>query len=102
MRRDEIERALAAAIDAESQAGLRWWPGAEMASIAFRRWVTLVRRHPSARTSKAEDQVLDLAKGLQAHFEPGAPYTHKSEWRHLAEILARVLVSENPAGPGAT
>jgi len=93
MARSDVERALAAAIDAESQVGIRWWPGAEMAPVAFRRWSSFARRHPKAKRPTAEDRVLDLAKGLQAHFEPDTPYTPLSEWLHLAGILARVLES---------
>lgn len=98
MARVEIERTLAAAIDAESRVGLRWWPGAEMAPIAFRRWFSFARRHPKAKEPSTDDRVLDLAKGLQSHFEPSTPYTPLSEWLHLAGILARVLASANDAG----
>ena len=78
MTRAEIETALAVAIDAESAVGLVWWPGHEMAPIAFRRWSSFVRRHKGKRPT-AEDRTLDLAKGLQAHFEPDFPYTPLSD-----------------------
>jgi hypothetical protein len=39
-----------------------------------------------------EARVLDLARGLQAHFEPDIPYTHPSDWRALAKSLAEVLL----------
>jgi hypothetical protein len=101
MAREDVERALAVAIDAESRVGLRWWPGADMAPVVVRRWSSFARRHPKAKRPTAEDRVLDLAKGLQGHFEPGTPYTPLSEWLHLAGILARVLESGGAAEQGA-
>jgi hypothetical protein len=91
--RSDVETALAAAIDVESAIGIRWWPGCEMAPIAFRRWSSFGRRHKTKRAT-AEDRVLDLAKGLQAHFEPEKLYTPLSEWLHLARILAEVFVKQ--------
>jgi hypothetical protein len=79
MARADVVRALAAAVDAESQAGNRWWPGADIAPVAARRWSTFARRHPKAKRPTTEDRVQDLAKGLQAHFEPDAPFTPLSE-----------------------
>lgn len=102
MTRVDVERELAAAIDAASEAGLRWWPGVEMAPIAFRRWASFARRHPRAKHLSAEDRVLDLAKGLQAHFEPETPYTPQSEWMHLAGIAAQVLGRAGYAEPGTS
>jgi hypothetical protein len=90
MTRSEVETALAAAIDAESAVGIPWGPGREMAPIAFRRWSSFARRHKTKRAT-TEDRILDLAKGLQAHFEPDIPYTPLSEWLHLARILAEVF-----------
>jgi hypothetical protein len=101
MARVDVESALAAAIDAESQVGIRWWPGAGMAPVAFRRWSSFARRHPKTKRLTTDDRVLDLAKGLQAHFEPDIPYTPLTEWVHLAGILARVLASGCAAEPGA-
>jgi hypothetical protein len=73
-------------------AGDSWgWPRAELACIAIRRWISYSRRHPKAKRVTNEEQILDLAKGLQAHFEPEFPYTHPSDWRVLAETLAREL-----------
>jgi hypothetical protein len=60
-----------------------------MAPIALRPWSSFARRHKTKRPT-VDDRVLDLAKGLQAHFEPGIPYTPLSEWLHLAKILAQV------------
>ena len=57
------------------------------------RWASFARRHPKVKCPTVEDRVLDLAKGMQAHFEPDTPYTPLSEWLHLARILARVLGS---------
>ena len=93
MSREELERALAAAIDAESRRGIRWWSGEDMAPIAVRRWSSYFRRHPKVKHPTEEDRALDLAKGLQAHFEPDIPYTPKSEWLHLAKILQAILTS---------
>jgi hypothetical protein len=92
MTRTELELALTAIIDAESKIGIRWWPGAEMAPIVVRRWSSFRRRHRTKRPT-VEDRVLDLAKGLQAHFEPDIPHTPLSEWLYLARILAQVLES---------
>ncbi len=66
-----------------------------MAPVAFRRWASFARRHPKAKCVTADDRILDLAKGLQAHFEPSTPYTPLSEWLHLAGILARALASDS-------
>jgi hypothetical protein len=88
----DLEAPLAALIDAESaKNGIRWWPGADMAPIAVRRWFSFERRHKT-KSPALEDRVRDLAKGLQAHYEPETPYTAWSEWLHLARKLASVLV----------
>jgi hypothetical protein len=93
MSRNEIEAALAAVIDAESAAGIQWWPGSEMASIVYRRWSSFPRRiklkHPTD-----EDRAFDLAKGLRAHFEPDTPYTPMSEWLYLSRKLIGVIQAE--------
>jgi hypothetical protein len=94
MTRSELESAVAAAIDAQSEVGLRWWSGSEMAPIAIRRWSSFARR-VRRKNSKAEDRALDLAKGLQAHFEPAKLRTPLSEWLHLATILAKVFASDS-------
>jgi hypothetical protein len=97
MTRSEIETALAAAIDAESLVGIRWWPGREMAPIAFRRWSSFdrrwraVKRRHRTRTPTFDDRVIDMAKGLQAHFEPEIPYTEFGEFVHLAGLLIKAL-----------
>jgi hypothetical protein len=90
MTRSDVEPKLAAAIDAESETGIRWWPGIEMAPIAVRRWISFNRRNKTKRPT-IEDRVLDLARGLQAHFEPDIPYTPLSEWLHLARILTKIF-----------
>jgi hypothetical protein len=94
MARSDVESALAAAIDAESQLGIRWWPGSDMAPIAVRPWPSFARRRPKVKHPTVEDQVLDLAKGLQAYFEPDTPYTPLSEWLHRAGVLARVFARD--------
>lgn len=88
-----VEQALAAAIDAESRVGIRWWPGTEMEPVAVRRWASFSRRHKT-KLPTVEDRVLDLAKGLQAHYEPDVPYTPLSEWFHLARTLGQVFARE--------
>jgi len=91
MVRPEIEAALAAAIEAESNVGIPWgWPKSEMASIAYRRWFSFARRHRQKHPT-TEDRVLDLAKGLQSHFEPDILYTPLSEFLHLGRILAAIF-----------
>jgi hypothetical protein len=94
MARAEVESALVLAIEAESKLGIPWGPGEKIAPIAYRRWSTFARRHQMKQPS-TEDRVLDLAKGLQAHFEPEIPYTPLSEWLHLARILAKVLAAQS-------
>jgi hypothetical protein len=86
MERSGVEKALAAVIDAESEVGLRWLPGREMAPIAFRRLTTILRRR-TKRELGAESRIHDLAKGLKAHYEPKDCFTPMSEWLHLAGII---------------
>jgi hypothetical protein len=90
MARDDVECALATAIDAESRVGLRWWPGAVMAPVAFRRWSSFARRHPKAKRPTTDERVLDLAKGLQAHFG-------RLSLRRLATVMGCRIVP--PVGP---
>lgn len=66
-----------------------------MAPVVIRRWSSFARRHPKAKHATTEARVLDLAKGLQTHFEPAMPNTPLSEWLHHAGILARVLESDD-------
>jgi hypothetical protein len=94
MTRVDLEAALAAVIDAESTTGLCWWPGSEMAPIVYRRWSSFSRRHKTKRAT-AEQRIDDLAKGLQAHFEPGIAYTPHSEWLYLAQLLAAVFAQSD-------
>jgi hypothetical protein len=54
---------------------------------------TMLEDAARERVRTAEDRVLDLAKGLQAHFEPDIPYTPLSEWLHLARRLAEVFAN---------
>lgn len=59
--------------------------------MALRRWGSYARRHAKAKRAPEAHRVLDLAKGLQAHFEPDIPYTPLADWYHLAEALSDVL-----------
>lgn len=90
MIRNEVETTLAAAIDAESDVGIRWWPGDEMAPVALRRWGSFARRNRKKLPTR-DDRIKDLAKGLQVHFEPERLHTHFNEWLHLARVLADLL-----------
>ena len=90
MTRSEVEAALAEIIDAESAIRIPWFPGSQMAPIAFRRWSSFGRRHWT-KIVGVEDKVLDLAKGLQAAFEPDVARTPLSEYIHLARKLVEVF-----------
>lgn len=95
MMRSDLESALASAIDSDPEIG---WAGIEMAPIAFRRWSSFKHRH-KAKSPTIENRVIDLAKGLQAHFEPKIPYTPFSEWIDLARTLAKVLAHDDGTSP---
>jgi len=83
---------LVALVDRLNAQGDIWGGGeAEIAHIALRRWSSFARRHPKVKHPTVDDRVLDLAKGLQSHFEPDIPYTPRSDWRALAGALAEVL-----------
>jgi hypothetical protein len=83
---------LVAAVERLNASGDSWgWWGAEIARVAVRRWGSYARRHSKAKRVTDDERILDLAKGLQAHFEPDIPYTHRSDWRALAAALAQVL-----------
>lgn len=92
MNREVIEQKLAEAVERLRAEGDSWWPGAEIAPIAFRRLSTFSRRQRTRHTSD-EDRIRDLVKGLQSHFEPGVPYTHPTDWRCLATELVRVFMA---------
>lgn len=89
MSRESIESALAAEVE-RLRAEFPWWPGFEIAPVAYRRWGTFARRNKAKRPTR-DDRIHDLVKGLQAAFEPDIPYTHYNDWRALAERLATVL-----------
>lgn len=92
MPKEMLLENLVKVIEELNATGDSWnWPRAEIARIAIRRWDSYARRHPKAKPTIKDERVLDLAKGLQAHFEPDIPYTHPSDWRVLAEALARKL-----------
>ena len=90
MTRSQIQNALAVAIDTTDWE-FRWWPGVDMAPIAYRRWFSFSRRY-KGKHPKMEERVLDLSKGMRAHFEPDIPYTSESAWLHLAQVLAHILM----------
>jgi hypothetical protein len=92
MSRDALLSSLAAVVERLAAEGAPWgWPREEIASIALRRWDSFGRRHAKAKRVSKNNRVLDLAKGLQAHFEPDVPYTNLSDWIWLAKALTQVL-----------
>ena len=92
MSREDVNSKLMAVVERLNAAGDSWrWSGVEIASVAVRRWDSYARRHKKAKRVTAETRILDLAKGLQAHFEPDIPYTHPSDWHALANALAQEL-----------
>jgi hypothetical protein len=83
---------LVAVVARLNAAGDNWGSlGEEIARTAIRRWSSYDRRHKKAKRVTDDARVLDLVKGLQAHFEPDIPYTHPTDWRALAEALAEAL-----------
>src|ERR1700727_2003653 len=90
MSREDVEQALAEAVEELRMQGHPCWPGEQVAPISYRRWTTFSRRTKATRVTR-EDRVRDLVKGLQSHFEPNIPYTHPSDWVALAEVLATVF-----------
>lgn len=90
MSREAVEQALAEAVEELRTQGDPWWPGEQVAPIAYRRWTTFGRRTRAKRVTR-ENRVRDLVKGLQSHFEPDIPYTHRNDWVALAEVLAAVF-----------
>ena len=90
MSREAVEQALAQAVEELRTRGDPWWPGEQVAPIAYRRWTTFERRNKAKRVTR-EDRVRDLVKGLQSHFEPETPYTHPNDWFALADVLAAVF-----------
>jgi hypothetical protein len=65
-----------------------------MAAIAYRRWVSFSRRNKVKGPTEVQ-RVSDLAKGLQAHFEPKFSYTPRSEWIYIAQVLAAILSKQS-------
>lgn len=90
MPREGVEAELARAVERLRAEGASWWAGDVVAPIAYRRWTSFARRNKANHPNR-EQRVRDLAKGLQAHFEPDVPYTHPGDWQALAEALAAVL-----------
>jgi hypothetical protein len=92
MSRQALIPNLVAVVERLNAAGASWgWPGVDIARIAVRRWDSYSRRHNKVKHVTDDARVADLAKGLQAHFEPDIPYTHPSDWRALATALAEAL-----------
>jgi hypothetical protein len=92
MSNDMLVANLVHAVERLAASGDSWgWPGVDIARIAINRWNSYSRRHRKAKRVTDDVRVLDLAKGLQAHFEPDIPYTHPSDWRALAIALAEEL-----------
>src|SRR5260370_17100260 len=90
MSHDDLIPNLVATVECLNAAGDSWsWAGEEIARVAIRRWVSYSRRHNRAKRITTHERVIDLAKGLQAHFEPDIPYTHPSDWLALATPLAQ-------------
>jgi hypothetical protein len=92
MSREASIAALTAVVERLNAAGDIWeCAGEEIARIALRRWSSYERRHPKQKRVSDDHRILDLAKGLQSHFEPDTPFTPFSDWSRLAEALAEVL-----------
>ena len=92
MSEESLISNLVGAVERLNAAGDCWgWSHVEIAKLAIRRWATFDRRHPKAKQITNADRVLDLAKGLQSHFEPEIPYTHPSDWRALATALSDAM-----------
>jgi hypothetical protein len=92
MEHEDLIEKLVAVVERLNAAGDSWeWPCVEIARVSVRRWSSYGRRHKKANHVTIDEYVLDLAKGLQAHFEPDIPYTHTSDWRVLSEALAQEL-----------
>jgi hypothetical protein len=97
MADDALNARLVAVVEHLNAAGDCWGSrGVEIAGVTVRRWRSYARRHKKAKHVRPDDRVTDLAKGLQVHFEPDIAYTHPSDWRALAEALAKEL----PIGVG--
>jgi hypothetical protein len=90
MAREQIESALAAALYADGLYPFPYgWPRDKMASVAFRRWHSFARRSKSKHPTDGE-RVLDLAKGLQEHFDP-VHHDCSLDFLHYAKIMAPIL-----------
>lgn len=91
MNREGLETVLAACVDTLIVEGDSWWPGSEIAPVAYRRMRSFDRRTKS-NSPTSDEHINDLRKGLQAHFEPDIPYTHASDWERLATALYQVFM----------
>jgi hypothetical protein len=95
MNRTAVESRLAEVIDAEAADGTPWWPGSEMAMIAYRRLSTFARRNKSKQPT-INARALDLSKGLKAHYEPQTHYTPHTEWMRLSRQLVSIYTLAEP------
>jgi len=85
--RGQLEKALAAALDAEF-AGYGY-SRTEMVSVAFRRWNSFARRNHSKYPTR-DQRVADLAKGLREHFDPSG-YDSELDFVRYAETMTPIL-----------
>jgi hypothetical protein len=88
----EIEKELIEAIDFD-RSRCPWWPSEEMARIAVRRWNSFYRRNKIKRPT-TDQKALDLAKGLQAHFDK-EKHDCTFDFVFLARILAKILAEKS-------
>jgi hypothetical protein len=98
MERKEIESALVSALDADGC----MMPGYgysrnEIASIAIRRWQSFSRRNKAKHPTESQ-RTLDLAKGLQEHFDP-IGHDHPTDFVRYAKILAAILKQDETHEP---
>ena len=99
MSDDALVATLAAAVERLNATADSWgWPAEEIARIAIRRWESYPGRHRKIPEQRLGHRVLDLAKGMQAHFEPDIPYTSKADWRALSDVLAKLLAQDEDTG----
>jgi hypothetical protein len=90
MEREQVESALAAAIDADGYMPPGYgYSRPEMASIAYRRWHSFSRR-TKAKHPTDDQRTLDLAKGLQEHFD-SVHHDCQSDFVHFAKIMSPIL-----------
>ena len=62
--------------------------------MAIRRWESFPRRN-KRKIATDDHKVLDLAKGLKAHFDK-ENHDHLVEYEVLARVLAKILAKQSP------